>query len=125
MYLRWIKFSPVVLFLTVGIGGSFIAAAENSKPALMTSSEQQVARGEMLFKATCGAYCHSSTAEQRDAPFLFDCSWIHGGDDAAVHRVISDGVPGTRMLAFAGKFPKGDEDIRSVIAFLRHNSECR
>jgi mono/diheme cytochrome c family protein len=83
-----------------------------------------VERGRLIFVGTCGAYCHSLGAERRDAPDLFDCEWKHGGADADLFRVISQGVAGTRMPAFAGALPEGETDAWKVIAFLRSASRC-
>jgi mono/diheme cytochrome c family protein len=81
--------------------------------------QQAIERGEYLFKGACGAYCHSTTPELRDAPYLFDCEWLHGGSDDAIFKVIFEGVPNTRMPAFADLLPKGERDINQIIAFLK------
>lgn len=78
-----------------------------------------LARGKGLFIGTCGAYCHSMTPDARDAPYLFDCQWLHGGSDEAVFQTISHGVPGTRMIGFGGKLPEGDADIWKLVAYLK------
>lgn len=84
-----------------------------------------IARGEALFSGTCGAYCHKMTPGNTDALFLFDCEWKHGSTDDDIFKVISNGVPGTRMVAFGGAFPEGDKDIRAIIAYLRSASQCK
>jgi mono/diheme cytochrome c family protein len=76
-------------------------------------------RGKSVFVGTCGAYCHSFSPGARDAPFLFDCTWIHGNSDEQLFATIANGVPGTRMIAFGGLLPDGDDDIWRVVAFLR------
>jgi len=81
-------------------------------------------RGRLLFTGTCGAYCHPTKPAHRDAPYLFDCSWKHGGSDREIFASISKGIPGTRMPAWQGKLPKGDEDIWKVIAYLRAQRSC-
>lgn len=78
-------------------------------------------RGKSLFVGTCGAYCHSTHKDARDAPYLFDCQWLHGGSDAQVFHTISTGVPKTRMIGFGGKLPEGDDDIWKLVAFLKAN----
>ena len=41
---------------------------------------------------------------------LFDCGWIHGASNQEIYNTIANGVPGSRMVAFAGRLPDGDED---------------
>ena len=82
-----------------------------------------VKRGKAIFTGTCGAYCHSNKKDNRDAPYLFDCEWLHGGSDEQIHATIANGVPGTRMIGFGGKMPQGDDDIWRVIAYLKTNRE--
>ena len=43
-------------------------------------------------------------------PQLFDCGWIHGASNQEIYNTIANGVPGSRMVAFAGRLPDGDED---------------
>jgi mono/diheme cytochrome c family protein len=81
-------------------------------------------RGRLLFTGTCGGYCHPTKPANRDAPYLFDCSWKHGGSDLEIFASIAHGVPDTRMPAWQGKMPDGDEDIWKVIAYLRSRRSC-
>ena len=82
-------------------------------------------RGKGLFIGMCGAYCHSLHDGARgDVPDLFDCAWKNGGSDEEIFRSISNGVPGTRMVGFAGVLPDGDTDIWKLVAFLRASSSC-
>jgi mono/diheme cytochrome c family protein len=82
-------------------------------------------RGRLIFVGTCGAYCHSTHDVERDAPSLFDCEWKHGGSDADIFKSISDGIPNTRMPAWKGALPQGDDDIWRLVAYLRSASECK
>ena len=84
-----------------------------------------VARGKALFTGTCGAYCHKMTPSNSDALYLFDCDWKHGSTDEDIFRVINEGVENTRMVAFGGAFPEGDNDTRALVAYLRSASECK
>ena len=76
-------------------------------------------RGKAIFTGTCAGYCHGTSPGPRDAPYLFDCVWNHGGSDAEVFNTISEGVPDTRMVSFGGKLPEGDEDIWRLVAYLK------
>ncbi len=84
---------------------------------------QALKRGKGLFIGTCGAYCHSTRKDNRDAPYLFDCEWRHGGSDTEIFNTISTGVSNTRMVGFAGKLPDGEDDIWKIVAFLRASRE--
>ena len=92
---------------------------------MQAQAEPDAKRGEQLFTAVCAAYCHGRDPGKREAPFLFDCEWLHGGSDKEVFATVSNGVPGTRMLAFGGKLPNGDDDIHNLIGFIRVNSNCK
>lgn len=83
-------------------------------------------RGRSVFAGTCGGYCHSVTKGARDAPYLFDCVWLHGDSDEDVFNTIANGVPGTRMISFSGKLPEGDNDIWKIVAYLKSKKQsCR
>lgn len=95
-----------------------------SPVARMAADPAAIQRGKSLFVGTCGAYCHGLQPGHRDAPYLFDCTWKHGGSDEAIFETISRGVPNTRMQAFGGRLPEGDDDIWRIIAFLRSKASC-
>jgi len=83
-----------------------------------------VTRGRQVFAGTCGAYCHKLNPGQGGIPYLFDCTWIHGGTDQEIFATISGGVPGTQMLGFGGALPGGDDDIWKIIAYIRTTAKC-
>jgi mono/diheme cytochrome c family protein len=101
------------------------APAPESPAARFERDPAAVDRGRRIFIGTCGADCHSTHDVERDAPSLFDCEWRHGGSDAEIFKSISDGVPGTRMPAWKGALPEGDDDIWRVVAYLRSASSCK
>ena len=80
---------------------------------------EALARGEAVFVGTCSGYCHGVNIVVGDVPNLFDCGWMHGGSNQEIFTTISNGVPSSRMVAFAGRLPEGDEDIWKIIAFLK------
>lgn len=92
-----------------------------------TSAEQSaaIARGGAIFKSVCSGYCHQIKPTTSDALYLFDCEWKHGGTDEDIFNTISNGVPGSRMIAFGDKLPEGYDDTWRVIAWLKENSQCR
>ena len=98
------------------------AVSADPVPAMM-KVPADVARGKAIFAGTCGAYCHKMSDTQSDAPFLFDCDWLHGGSDEEIFHSITHGVAGTRMVAFGKAIP--DDDIWKIIAYLKTASQCR
>lgn len=77
-------------------------------------------RAKSLFVGTCAGYCHSTEPLNKDAPYLFDCTWQHGsGQDQEIFDVIAQGVPNTRMIAFKGKLPEGDDDIWRLVGYIK------
>ena len=85
-----------------------------------------IAEGEMLFEAVCAGYCHVKSGAYRDGkcPNLFDCEWKNGeGTDAEMFKVVSDGVPKTEMVGFAGQLP--DDMLWQILAYVRSASQCK
>ena len=117
--------STSLLFVAVAAGrangNDAAAAAADPVPALM-KSPADVERGRALFVGTCGAYCHHMTPGPGDAPYLFDCDWLHGGSDPEIFHTITTGVPDTRMVAFGGAIP--DADVWRIVAYLKSASVC-
>jgi mono/diheme cytochrome c family protein len=93
-------------------------------PVAQAQDEPDAKRGKQLFTALCSAYCHGRDPGKREAPYLFDCEWLHGGSQTDIFATVSNGVPNTRMVPFGGKLPNGDDDIRNLVAFIEANSQC-
>lgn len=100
-----------------GCGGSGGGAADT-----FPKDAASIERGRQVFAGTCGAYCHKMTNIPVEAPFLFDCDWLHGGSETEIFNTINHGVPKTRMVGFAGALP--DDDIRQIVAYLKSASQC-
>ena len=103
------------------------ADAPGPAPKYVATAED-LTRGKALFTGACGAYCHQANpaagpGQGADAPFLFACEFKHGGSEEEIFQTISKGVPGTRMVAFAGAIP--DDDIRRIVAYLKSASTCK
>lgn len=88
------------------------ADAFRADPAALT-------RGQQLFNGVCAGYCHGLSPGPRDAPYLFDCTWLHGGRDADLFQTVSEGVPNTQMIAYGGVLPEGDDDIWRLVAYIK------
>jgi mono/diheme cytochrome c family protein len=105
------------------LAGAGCSGAGASSPASQYADDPDaLARGEGLFKGACGAYCHGLKPDNRDAVFLFDCSWKNGASDAEIFGVISNGVGGTQMPAWGGAL--SEEDRWKLVAFLRSRANC-
>lgn len=97
----------------------FVSACSPKSPAdTFRTSPDDLSRGKALFIGTCAGYCHTTTPDGRDAPFLFDDQWLHGGTDQEIFDSIAQGIPGTTMIAFEGKLPQGDDDIWRMVAYI-------
>lgn len=108
----------ILVAALLGCGGSESPAARYAR------EPEALKRGRSLFVGTCGAYCHGLQPGHRDAPYLFDCEWKHGGRDEEIFATIRSGVPDTRMQGFANRLPEGDEDIWRIVAFIRSKTDC-
>jgi mono/diheme cytochrome c family protein len=119
----------VVAALAVALGAACAKSTPDPKPESPAAAFERdpvaVKRGKSLFIGSCGAYCHSMHDGARgDVPDLFDCAWKNGATDEEIFGVISNGVPGTRMVGYKGVLPEGDADIWRLVAFLRVESTC-
>jgi mono/diheme cytochrome c family protein len=115
-------FVAVTAVRASGNDAAAATAGADPVPALL-KSPPDVERGRGLFVGTCAAYCHHMTPGPGDAPYLFDCDWLHGGSDAEVFHTISTGVANTRMVAFGGALP--DQDIWRLVTYLKSASVCQ
>lgn len=96
------------------------APGEPPSPAnALRTDTVALTRGRQLFAGVCAGYCHGLTPGPREAPYLFDCTWLHGEHDTDLYRVISKGVPETPMIAFGGQLPEGEDDIWRLVAYIR------
>ena len=108
----WLMPSVVTLLTLQSCTGPDLASQYQEDP-------EALARGEAVFVGTCSGYCHVPGIQVGDVPDLFDCAWIHGGSSQEIYNTITNGIPGSRMVAFAGKLPDGDGDIWKIVAFLK------
>lgn len=112
------------LALGVLLLGATACSEPESPAARYAKDPEALKRGKSLFVGTCAAYCHGLQPGNRDAPYLFDCAWKHGGRDEEIFRTIRVGVPETRMQAFTDRMPEGDEDLWKIVAFIRSKADC-
>lgn len=72
--------------------------------------------GRWTFRILC-APCHGIRADGGRGPDLTLGTYSAGDRDADLFRVISRGVPGTEMAAYAGRVP--DNEITGLVAYIR------
>ncbi len=108
----WLMSLAVAVLTLQGCAGPDPASQYQEDP-------EALARGEAVFVGTCSGYCHVAGIQVGDVPDLFDCAWIHGGSTQDIYNTIANGVPGSRMVAFAGRLPDGDEDLWKIVAYLK------
>ena len=99
------------------------SSEEPSEPPSLLESFQNdpiaVERGRMLFEGSCANYCHGTEPRPGEDVDLFDCQWRHGGSNEDIFRIVSSGIPDTRMVGFGNNFPEGQNDLWKIIAYLR------
>ena len=118
-----LSFVFVGVFVVLLVGACGENFTSESPAAGYLGDDVAIQRGKLIFAGTCAGYCHKLSSERSDAPYLFDCEWVHGGADQDIYNIISQGVAGTRMMAFGENFPEGAEDLWKVIAFLKANRQ--
>lgn len=116
-----VVFLGVLVAVLVGACGDISPRGSPAEDYL--GNDAAIQRGKLIFAGTCAGYCHKLSSERSDAPYLFDCEWTHGASDQDIYNTISQGVAGTRMIAFGENFPEGAEDLWKVIAFLKANRQ--
>src|SRR5579884_3687649 len=89
----------------------FVApAAEPEKP--LPSSPADLAQGEKLFRNHCGL-CHGPKGEGSRGPMLTRAKLRRAPDDAALVRIVSDGIRGTEM---PGAGAMSEQEVRQTAA---------
>ncbi len=90
------------------------AVAFLAAPVAATKDAAEVVE---LYKAKCQV-CHMADGKSPLAPMdLTDGKWIHGSNPAQVAKVISEGAPGTAMLAFKDLLTA--KQISDLAAYVR------
>ncbi len=91
------------------------AAQENSPLNPLAGDPSAIKEGASLFRSNCSP-CHGLNAHGGGrGPDLTSGRWTHGSSDAEIFRTISQGVPGTQMLANAFE----DSETWAIVAYLR------
>src|SRR2546430_14094815 len=91
-----------------------VAAGTDAKVKL-PNSRAELARGEKLFEHNC-ALCHGPKGEGGRGPLLAQAKLNRAPDDAALVKVIEDGIRGTEMPS-AGSM--SEREVRQTAAYVR------
>lgn len=93
------------------------AEAANVSEASLTAAVRDpkvVDKGAAVFKSRCVS-CHADDGRGLIGPNLSDLRQLHGTTRMDLYKTISNGVPGTAMLAWGEQLPQ--VDIIAVAAF--------
>ena len=92
------------------------AMAAGTEPKVkLPNSHADLARGEKLFQVHCGR-CHGAKGEGSRGPSLARPKLPRAPDDAALLRIITDGIRGTEM---PGAGAMSDREMRQTAAYVR------
>ncbi len=112
----------LVLTLLILAGFSYYLFAENGRMAAAAASfeDERIHHGREIYTEQC-ATCHGAQGEGGVGTVLNSKSLLKNTFDEVFFSVIRSGVPSTQMPAWSVDFggPLTDEDIRSVVAFIR------
>ena len=95
--------------------GSALAAGTEAKVKL-PNSRSELLRGEKLFQVHC-ALCHGPKGEGGRGPMLTRAKLRRAPDDAALLRILEDGIRGTEMPgagAMSDRETPSDGSVRAV-----------
>jgi len=101
-------------FLVLVSAMAALAAGAEAKVKLPASRADLLA-GKKLFDVQC-ALCHGPNGEGARGPSLTRAKLSHAPDDAALLRVLEDGIRGTEM---PGVGTMSDREVRQTAAYVR------
>src|SRR5689334_15177862 len=108
--------SAGVLAQRGGRGGG-AASAGGNVPAGFIANEQAVAAGEKLYNSTCtGCHGRAGAGGELGPPIATPNRRYLRRTDEEVFDAIKNGITGTQMPPFGGKFP--DDDIWRITAYI-------
>lgn len=92
-------------------------AANVSEASLTTAGRdpKAVDKGALVFKSRC-VTCHADDGRGLIGPNLTDLRQMHGTTRMDLYTTISNGVPGTAMLAWGEQLPQAD--VLAATAFV-------
>jgi putative heme-binding domain-containing protein len=104
----------ILAFSLLGVGLAALATGNENKVKLPTSRADLLA-GKRLFGVQC-ALCHGQNGEGARGPSLTRAKLPRAPDDAALLKVLEDGIRGTEM---PGAGAMSDREMRQTAAYVR------
>lgn len=92
-----------------------VMAADTEPKVKLPTGKSDLQQGEKLFAAQC-APCHGPKGEGARGPSLARARLSHAPDDAALIKVLTDGIRGSEMQ---GAGAMSDKEIRQTAAYVR------
>jgi len=99
--------------LLLGSGTVGLAQAPRPRPSTSTSD---LAAGGRIFAAQC-ALCHGTEGAGGSGPSLRRATLVHAPTDAALDRLLREGIPGTDMPFF--ELSLSDRMLKQVALYVR------
>lgn len=90
-------------------------AADQPAKVKLPNGKADLARGEKLFQGHC-ALCHGTNGEGGRGPLIAQPKLKRASDDAALVKVISEGIQGTEM---PGAWQMSEREVRQVASYVR------
>ncbi len=97
------------------VSGVAALAAGTEPKVKLPASRADLLNGEKLFQVQC-ALCHGPKGVGGRGPMLTRAKLSHAPDDAALIKVLEDGIRGTEM---PGAGAMSDREIRQTAAYVR------
>ena len=103
------------LALSLMVTGVAVLSAGTETKVKLPNSRTDLLRGEKLFHVHC-ALCHGLQGEGGRGPMLTRAKLSRAPDDAALVKVLEDGIRGTEM---PGAGAMSEREIRQTAAYVR------
>ena len=84
--------------------------------AEFAESADRVSAGEATYQSLC-ASCHGNKGQGVIGPNLTDAYWIHGGSNADIYKILTEGVAAKGMPAWDASLQP--EERAELVAFIR------
>ena len=97
------------------LAGSVVFAADQPAKIKLSTARNDLARGEKLFQGHC-ALCHGTKGDGGRGPVLAQPRLKRAPDDAALVKVITEGIQGTEM---PGAWQMNEREIRQVASHVK------
>ncbi|MBZ5623010.1 MAG: c-type cytochrome [Acidobacteriia bacterium] len=103
------------LVLSLLVSGVAALAAGTEAKVKLPNSSADLLRGQKLFQVHC-ALCHGPKGEGQRGPMLTRAKLSRAPDDAALLKILEDGIRGTEM---PGAGAMSDREMRQTAAYVR------